>query len=187
MNKNGRNFLLGSSVEDAYLLNYQYSYGSASHILYTGLTEKQADTLSGNSSIKSTVRLRSIGQLSDPIIGQRNIKLAVTDRAYAQTVLSVPTKGRLPIKRGEIALDEFTMDSLGVPHEEGSPVSLQWKNPDGKEHKTTFTLCGWWASPTNFTEACAWITKEEAKELLPDYDKENAYNVTLGVTLCELP
>ena len=176
-------FLLGSSVEDAYLLNYQYSYGSASHILYTGLTEKQADTLSGNSSIKSTVRLSSIGQLSDPIIGQRNIKLAVTDRAYAQTVLSVPTKGRLPIKRGEIALDEFTMDSLGVPHEEGSPVSLQWKDPDGKEHKTTFTLCGWWASPTNFTEACAWITKEEAKELLPDYDKENAYNVTLGVTL----
>lgn len=183
MNKNGRNFLLGSSVEDAYLLNYQYSYGSASHILYTGLTKKQADTLSGNSSIKSTVRLSSIGQLSDPIIGQRNIKLAVTDRAYAQTVLSVPTKGRLPIKRGEIALDEFTMDSLGVPHEEGSPVSLQWKDPDGKEHKTTFTLCGWWASPTNFTEACAWITKEEAKELLPDYDKENAYNVTLGVTL----
>lgn len=176
-------FLLGSSVEDAYLLNYQYSYGSTSHILYTGLTEKQADTLSGNSSIKSTVRLSSIGQLSDPIIGQRNIKLAVTDRAYAQTVLSVPTKGRLPIKRGEIALDEFTMDSLGVPHEEGSPVSLQWKDPDGKEHKTTFTLCGWWASPTNFTEACAWITKEEAKELLPDYDKENAYNVTLGVTL----
>ena len=176
-------FLLGSFVEDAYLLNYQYSYGSASHILYTGLTEKQADTLSGNSSIKSTVRLSSIGQLSDPIIGQRNIKLAVTDRAYAQTVLSVPTKGRLPIKRGEIALDEFTMDSLGVPHEEGSPVSLQWKDPDGKEHKTTFTLCGWWASPTNFTEACAWITKEEAKELLPDYDKENAYNVTLGVTL----
>ena len=176
-------FLLGSSVEDAYLLNYQYSYGSTSHILYTGLTEKQADTLSGNSSIKSTVRLSSIGQLSDPIIGQRNIKLAVTDRAYAQTVLSVPTKGRLPIKRGEIALDKFTMDSLGVPHEAGSPVSLQWKDPDGKEHKTTFTLCGWWASPTNFTEACAWITKEEAKELLPDYDKENAYNVTLGVTL----
>ena len=30
-------FLLGSSVENAYLLNYQYSYGSTSHILYTGL------------------------------------------------------------------------------------------------------------------------------------------------------
>lgn len=176
-------FLLGTSVEDAYLLNYQYSYGSTSQILYTGLTEKQADTLAGNSNIKSTVRLSSIGRLSDPVIGQRSVKLAVTDRAYAQTVLSVPTVGTLPRKNGEIALDEFTMDSLGVPHEVGSPVSIDWTDPNGEEHTTAFTLCGWWASPTNFSEACAWITKEEAKKLLPDYDEENATNVTLGVNL----
>lgn len=176
-------FLLGSSVEDAYLLNYQYSYGSTSHILYTGLTEKQADTLTGNSSIKSTVRLSTIGQLSDPVIGQRRINLAVTDRAYAQTVLSVPTVGTLPQKNGEIALDEFTMDSLGIPHEIGSPVSIDWTDPKGETHTTAFTLCGWWASPANFSEACAWITKEEAKKLLPDYDEENAANVTLGVNL----
>lgn len=176
-------FLLGSSVENAYLLNYQYSYGSTSHILYTGLTEKQADTLTGNSSIKSTVRLSTIGQLSDPVIGRRSIKLAVTDRAYAQTVLSVPTVGTLPQKNGEIALDEFTMDSLGIPHEIGSPVSIDWTDPKGETHTTAFTLCGWWASPANFSEACAWITKEEAKKLLPDYDEENAANVTLGVNL----
>ncbi len=176
-------FLLGTSVEDAYLLNYQYSYGSTSHILYTGLTEKQADTLAGNSNIKRTVRLSTIGRLSDPVIGQRSIKLAVTDRAYAKTVLSVPTVGTLPQKNGEIALDEFTMDSLGVPHEIGSPVSIDWTDPKGEEHATAFTLCGWWASPTNFSEACAWITKEEAKKLLPDYDEESATNVTLGVNL----
>lgn len=176
-------FLLGTSVEDAYLLNYQYSYGSTSHILYTGLTEKQADTLAGNSNIKSTVRLSTIGRLSDPVIGQRSIKLAVTDRAYAKTVLSVPTVGTLPQKNGEIALDEFTMDSLGVPHKIGSPVSIDWTDPKGEAHTTAFTLCGWWASPTNFSEACAWITKEEAKQLLPDYDEENAANVTLGVNL----
>lgn len=176
-------FLLGSSVKDAYLLNYQYSYGSTSHILYTGLTEKQADTLAGNSSIKSTVRLSTIGQLSDPVIGRRSIKLSVTDRAYARSVLSVPETGKLPQENGEIALDEFTMDSLGIPHEVGSPVSIRWTDPEGKEHITEFTLCGWWASPANFTEACAWITKEEAKKLLADYDKENATNVTLGVNL----
>ncbi len=176
-------FLLGSSVEDAYLLSYQYSYGSVSHILYTGLTEKQADTLAENSSIKSTVRLSTIGRLSDPVIGQRNVKLAVTDRAYARTVLSVPTTGALPQKKGEIALDEFTMDSLGVPHEIGSPVTIRWTDPEGKEHTSEFVLCGWWASPTNFTEACAWITQEEARLLLPDYDEEAAHNVTLGVDL----
>ena len=176
-------FLLGSSVENAYLLNEQYSYGSTSHILYTGLSEAQADTISENSAIKSTVRLSTIGQLTDPMLGQRLVKLAVTDRAYAQTVLSVPTTGRLPEKTGEIALDEFTMDSLGVPHKVGSPVSIKWTDPEGKEQTTDFTLCGWWASPTNFVEACAWITQEEAKKLSPGYLEKAAHNMTLGVNL----
>lgn len=176
-------FLLGNSVEDAFLLNYQYTYGSTSHILYTGLTSHQADAIGENANVKSTVRLSSIGRLSDPMMGQRTVKLAVTDRDYAESVLSVPTTGKLPESPFEIALDEFTMDSLGVPHELGAPVSLQWTDPDGTARTTEFTLCGWWASPTNFTEACAWITPETAAQLMPGYAEETAPNVTLGVNL----
>ncbi len=176
-------FLLGSSVEGAYLLNYQYTYGSASHILYTGLTERQADMLAENVNVKNSVRLNTVGQLTDEELGQRSIKLAVTDRDYAETVLSVPTTGSLPQERGEIALDEFTMDSLGIPRELDAPVILQWADAAGETHTSSFTLCGWWASPTNFTEACAWITDETAAELVPGYDAEGAANVTLGVIL----
>lgn len=176
-------FLLGSSVEDAFLLNYQYSYGSTSHILYTGLTEHQADVLAGDANVKSTVRLSTVGQISDPMIGQRLVKLAVTDRDYAESVLSVPTTGQLPAQPNEIALDEFTMDSLGVAHELGAPVAIQWIDPDGDTHISEFTLCGWWVSSTNFTEACAWITSDTAQALFPGYDAENATNVTLGVNL----
>ncbi len=176
-------FLLGSSVEGAYLLNYQYTYGSASHILYTGLTEGQADMLSQNINVKSSVRLSTVGQLSDEALGQRSVKLAVTDREYAESVLSVPATGRLPQAEGEIALDEFTMDSLGISRELGAPVTLRWTDQTGQVHTSEFTLCGWWASPTNFTEACAWITSETASMLAPDYNGENARSVTLGVTL----
>ena len=176
-------FLLGGAVEDAYLLNYQYTYGSTSHILYTGLTEHQAALLSQHPNVKSAVRLSTVGTLSDPMLGQRSVKLAVTDRDYAQTVLSIPTTGRLPEQPGEIALDEFTMGSLGVLQEIGAPVTLEWTDAAGNTHTDAFTLCGWWASPTNFTEACAWITADTAASLMPDYDSENAANLTLGVTL----
>lgn len=174
-------FLLGSSVEDAYLLNYQYSYGSTSHILYNGLTEHQADKLSQHPNVKDTVQIHSLGLLSDEMMGARSVKLAVTDRDYAQSILSVPTTGRLPEAPDEIALDEFTMDSLGVLHELGAPVSIQWTDSAGAAHRTDFTLCGWWASPTNFTEACAWITAECAAGLLPGYP--DTASVTLGVDL----
>lgn len=174
-------FLLGSSVEDAYLLNYQYSYGSTSHILYNGLTEHQADKLSQHPNVKDTVQIHSLGLLSDEMMGARSVKLAVTDRDYAESILSVPTTGRLPEAPDEIALDEFTMDSLGVLHELGAPVSIQWTDSTGVAHRTDFTLCGWWASPTNFTEACAWITAECAAGLLPGYP--DTASVTLGVDL----
>lgn len=176
-------FLLGNAVKNSYLLSYQYSYGSVSHILYSGLTEHQADALAQNVNVKSSVRLSTVGRLSDPVMGQRSVKLAVTDRAYAESVLSVPTTGRLPEQPGEIALDEYTMGSLGILHEIGTPVEIQWTDPDGEIYTDSFTLCGWWSSPANFSEACAWITEETASELVPGYDGENAENVTLGVTL----
>lgn len=176
-------FLLGGAVEGAFLLNYQYTYGSTSHILYSGLTDHQADLLSQHPNIKSAVRLSTVGILSDPMMGQRSVKLAVTDQDYAETVLSVPTTGSLPQQSGEIALDEFTMGSLGILKEIGAPVTLQWTDVNGQTHTDEFTLCGWWASPTNFTESCAWITAETAQMLVPDYNDEAAANITLGVTL----
>ncbi|HJC56965.1 MAG TPA: ABC transporter permease [Candidatus Eisenbergiella intestinipullorum] len=176
-------FLLGSAVEGAFLLSYQYSYGSTSHILYTGLTEHQADLISGNADVKSAVRLSSIGQLSSPQIGQRSVKLAVTDRAYAETILCLPGTGHLPQKADEIAMDEYTMDSLGIRHELGAPVRIRWTDTDGKAHDSSFVLCGWWESSANFTESCAWITKEAAAQLSPGYEDEDAENITLGVTL----
>lgn len=176
-------FLLGDSVENAFLLSYQYAYGSTSHILYTGLTERQADTIAGNANVRDTVRLSTIGLLTDPMLGRRLVKLAVADRAYAETVLSVPDTGNFPEGPGEIALDEFTMDSLGIPHELGTSVTLPWTAPDGSAYTSDFTLCGWWASSTVFTEACAWISTDTARELVPGYQDEVCHNVTLGVSL----
>lgn len=176
-------FLLGSSVKGAYLLSYQYAYGSTSHILYTGLTEQQADTIAEHANVKNTVRLSTIGQLTDPMLGQRMVKLAVTDRAYAASVLSVPAVGNLPESPGEVALDEFTMDSLGIPHELGASVELLWTDPDGNEHTSEFTLCGWWASAAVFTEACAWISEDTARELVFSYQDKASHKVTLGVNL----
>lgn len=75
------------------------------------------------------------------------------------------------------------MGSLGVLQEIGAPVTLEWTDAAGNTHTDAFALCGWWASPTNFTEACAWITADTAASLMPDYDSENAANLTLGVTL----
>lgn len=176
-------FLLGSSVKGAFLLSYQYSYGSSSQIIYTGLTKQQADIIAENADVKNTVRIRTIGQISDPMVGQRLVTLAVADRDYAETVLSVPDAGDFPKNAGEIALDEYTMDSLGIPRELGTSVTLLWTDPEGNAHTTEFTLCGWWSSPTILTESCAWISADTALALVPDVQDKASRNITLGVNL----
>lgn len=176
-------FLLGGSIKGAFLLNYQYTYGSTNQILYTELTNQQADIIIENVNVKNTVRLNTIGQLTDPMMGQRLVKLAVTNYAYAETVLSVPTTGSLPKNDNEIALDGFTMNSLGIPYELGTPVTLLWTDLEGNAYASDFTLCGWWTSSTIFTEACAWIAADTAQKLFPSYQDKSSHSVTLGVNL----
>ena len=197
-------FLLGSAIEESFLTNYEWSYGSTSHILYYGLTEHQADVLAGHGAVKSAVKLVSLGLLTDDPLEYRSVKLAVADDEYAGSVLSMPTQGRMPESPDEIAMDEFTMDSLGIPHEIGAPVKIEWTSGgtasaensnivtggqgssygiDGSSRVSEFTLCGYWSSSTNFKEACAWITPERARELLPGYEDPQARNITLGVKL----
>lgn len=176
-------FLLGSSVKGSILLTHQYTYGSTNHILYTGLTDSQADAIAQHPDIKSTVRLNTVGQLSSEAIGNRTVKLSVTEQDYAKSVLSIPTTGDFPESGGEIALDVFTMDSLGIAHELNQKIMLSWIDFNGFEQTSEFILCGWWESPTNFTEACAWITNGYAEYLSSGYNNDSTHNVTLGVML----
>lgn len=173
-------FALGGMVHNGFIYNYQLAYGSTSHILYYGLTNQQADALADHAAVQSSVRLTSIGVLSDDMMEYRNVKLSIADADWADSVEAVPTYGRMPQAPGEVALDEITMNSLAIPHELGTEIQLRWTPIDGSgERIDTFRLCGWWNSVMSITEACAWITADTAQSLsseMPDL-------VTLGVKL----
>lgn len=173
-------FSLGGMVYDGYSYQYQQAYGSTSHILYYGMSGRQADALSDHAMVKDTVCLTAIGVLSDEMMEYRSVKLAAANDQWAKATEAVPLYGRMPLTEDEIALDEMTMNSLAVPHELGTEVTIRWRPVDkGEERTDTFRLCGWWDSAMNYTETCAWITEEKAQSLcgsMPDV-------VTLGVTL----
>ena len=83
-------FLLGNAIEGAYLLKFEYNYGSSSHIIYKGMTEQQAESVKENPAVKSTVSVSEIGTLTDEMLGYRSVILAPADEAYAKSVSSVP-------------------------------------------------------------------------------------------------
>lgn len=159
-------FAMGSLIQSCHNYDCEQGYGSHSNIQYYGLTNEEADRIAGHNTVKSTVRLSPVGILSGDEMEYRSVRLAAAAPDWAKNVEAFPTMGRMPEEDDEIALDELTMDSLGIPHEEGAKVIIRWKSMDGsREYTDTFRLCGWWKSIMNYTETCAWITPKAASRM----------------------
>lgn len=175
-------FCMTDGIRAAYLLDDQVEYGSASHIIFSGLSEDQADRISVHESVEESARMDSLGTLSDAVLEYRQIYLAKADADYAQTQSAVPTEGRMPRAEGEIALDTLTLDSLGLPHRTGETVYLTWTPFSGGESvRSAFTLCGFWETESAHTESCAWISEDAFSNLKEIYG--GSEKITLGVKL----
>lgn len=171
--------LLGGMIRDGYIYTYKMMYGSRSHIIFYDLSRAQAAAIRDHTAVRDAVVLSAIGLLSDDMMEYRSVRLAAVSQGWAQATESVPLHGRMPEEKGEIALDELTMNSLAIPHETDTEVTLRWSASDGMEREDTFQLCGWWDSLMGQTETCAWITPETAEELYPD----SPDRVALGIML----
>lgn len=171
---------LGNLTYDGFIFSYKMIYGSGSHILFYDLTPSQAAGIKGHRSVREAVSLSAIGVLSDEMLENRSVKLALVSPGWAKETEAVPMQGRMPKKQNEIALDELTMNSLAIPYELGTEVSLKWTPADGSgERVDTFCLCGFWENRMGQTETCAWVTEETAQKLSSDGQKKQALGVTL--------
>jgi ABC-type antimicrobial peptide transport system permease subunit len=174
-------FALGGMIRDGYIYTYKMTYGSDSHIIFYDLNRAQAAALRGHVRAADSVTLSAIGILSDDMLEYRSVKLAAVSSGWAEATDAVPLHGRMPEEKGEIALDELTMNSLAIPYEIGTEVTLWWTTAEGEKREDTFRLCGWWDSLMGLSETCAWITEETARELYPGMLESG--HVALGVTL----
>lgn len=173
-------FALGFMIRSGLLYSYRVSYGSTSDIVYYGMNDSQAAAVSGQANVKKTVSLQAVGVLSDDMMEYRSVKLAPVSQEWARATEAVPMCGRMPEHGNEIAMDELTLQSLAIPRQEGTELTLRWTPADGREEREdSFRLCGWWSSDMGASETCAWITPKMAKELCP----ETGGDIMLGVAL----
>ena len=83
----------------------------------------------------------------------------------------MPTTGTMPTAADEIALDTLILDRLGIPHQLGETVKLEWRKDLAKDEVTTstFTLCGFWEGNESVYASMAWVSREFADEMIGDH------------------
>lgn len=94
------------------------------------------------------------------------------DNNFAESFNCLPTTGRLPQSKDEIAVSTLVLDALGIPHEPGTEVTLTYEiNPLLQELKTdTFKLCGYWEGDKAVLSQMIWVSE--------DYAEENSFHPT---------
>ncbi len=107
--------------------------------------------------------------MGDALAG-RQVEIRWADESYAEHSFAEPTTGKMPEAEQEIALDTIVLDRLGIPHELGQKVTLEWIADFAEEQNrvSEFTLCGFWEGNESSYASFAWVDKEFAQKAAGD-------------------
>ena len=101
--------------------------GYDAQVSLKNVTEEQLARLSAHPDIAGIGESIVLGLAENKALGGRQLEIRWADDSYARHSFGAPTAGRMPQAAGELALDTIALDRLGLPHELGQEVTLEWR------------------------------------------------------------
>ena len=160
-------FTIGASIMDAFQLSTMRQVGTSSHAGFKFLTQEQYDTLKADPEIKDISYNIFIGSGENPEFAKKSVEIRYTEEKNAEWSFTVPTTGTLPQNRLDIATSTEVLDMLGLPHELGVQVPLEFTAAGGIKYNETFTLCGFWEQDAVSPVCQAFLSREYSDEVAP--------------------
>lgn len=146
--------------------------GYDAQVSVKSITDQQFAEIRKHPDVTEAGESLVLGVAENPQLTSRQIEIRWADESYASHSFAQPTTGAMPEAAEEIALDTQTLDRLGVPHELGQEVTIQWRKDLTKEEMTdsTFTLCGFWEGNESSYAGMAWVSRPFADEMIGQRD-----------------
>ncbi len=133
------------------------------------ITPEQAEKLAAHPDVKELGESIVLGLAENSKLSGRQVEIRWADDSYAAHSFAAPTTGRMPQSAGEVAMDTIALDRLGIPHEIGQTVTLEWRkdisDPDAVPAQAEFTLCGFWEGNSSVYASMAWVSREYADQM----------------------
>ncbi len=168
-------FVLSQSMNENIVEMTFRQVGYDAQVSFYSIAEEQADKLAAHPDVEEVGNGVVVGLAEDNRVAGRQVELRWADECFAKHSFALPSTGRLPEAEDEIALDTMVLDRLGIAHELGTPVTIQWMADFvSKEVRTsTFTLCGFWEANENSYASMAWVSREFADQAVEDIGGPN--------------
>lgn len=136
-------FTIGQGVLDVQQSQTMRQVGGNAHGGFKYVTWEEYDHLKVHPDVKAYGGSIFAAMGENESLTKLHTELRWTDENYAKWCFSFPTTGKLPQEMNELATSTTVLDALGVPHEPGATVPLEF-TVDGKKYKENFVLSGFW-------------------------------------------
>lgn len=129
-----------------------------SHIIIEHLTEEQLVGIRKDEGIAQSGYQIYLTEVQNPELKDLEVKMLCGDLQGARNSMSQPTKGRMPKADDEVAMRTVTLDLLGIPHELGTEVTLEF-TLSGRRMRRKFVLSGYWSGDEQYQEQKIWVSE----------------------------
>lgn len=119
-----------------------------------------------------------IGNVINNEFRNRPSELRYADSNYAEYMFSLPTQGRMPDSKNEIAVDRSVLDNLGKDATLGTDITIYWLDEDMQEQSQTFKVVGIWEENSLYTTRNLWVSKDFIEKT--DRNIDLAFNLKDG-------
>lgn len=138
---------------------------------FKSITAEQFSLIADHPDVAEAGESLVLGLAQNKKLGGKQVEIRWSSDINAEHSFAMPTTGTMPTAADEIALDTLILDRLGIPHQLGETVTLEWRKDLAKDEVTTstFTLCGFWEGNESVYASMAWVSREFADEMIGDH------------------
>ena len=148
--------------------------GTSAHGGLKYLTQEQYEHIADSPLLRDISYLKALS-----VAGNAELEKEYTEISYAQDDMAVwqfafPSTGRMPLSFNEIATSTIVLDALGIPHQIGAQLNIEY-TIGGEDYSDIFTLSGFWDGDTAIPAQRIWLSEDYVDNIAPYYEPDNDF------------
>ncbi len=180
-------FTVGKSVAESFQLSTMRQVGTISHGGFKFISLPEYERVKSDPKVRDISYNIFVGFGENPELDKLITEMRFTEEKAARWSFNMPTTGTLPKERLDLATTTEVLDALGVPHEIGAEVPMEFRT-DGESHKEVFNLCGFWEGDVVSGVNQIFVSREYCDEVAPvfkdgSFRKEGLYSGSVNASL----
>jgi len=159
-------FTIGGSMLKTVERSTCRQVGTEAHAGYKFITQEQYDKISTHPSISDISYDIFLSSADNPEFSKQATEIRYSEDKDAKWSFCYPETGTMPKEYNDLATSTIVLDALGIPHELGQEVPLDF-TVRGKTYHETFKLCGFWEGDPIAMAQEVWLSKDYVLDTAP--------------------